>query len=141
MRLKVFLDTNVLLSGIFFDGNEAKIIGLVEVDLITCEDAVDELTAVVRKKLKYLKDRTLEIALSEVERALSDMTIIQRSKYNHKLIEAEGLISHKKDSHILAAVIHAKPDYFLTGDAHFFTESVQGRVRVMTSKDFLSKLS
>ncbi len=141
MRLKVFLDTNVLLSGIFFDGNEAKIIGLVEIDLITCEDAVDELKAVVRRKLKYLKDRTLEIALSEVERALSDMAIIPRSKYRHKLMEAQGLISHKKDAHILAAVLQTKPDYFLTGDAHFFAESVQGRVRVMTAKDFLSEIS
>lgn len=75
MRLKVFLDTNILISGIFFDGNEAKIVELVEIDLITCEDAVDELKVVVNKKLKYLKGRTLEIALTEADRALSDIAV------------------------------------------------------------------
>jgi hypothetical protein len=29
MRYKVFLDTNMLLSGIFFEGNESKILDLV----------------------------------------------------------------------------------------------------------------
>ncbi len=43
MRYKVFLDTNILISGIFFEGNESKILDLVELDLITCEDVVEEL--------------------------------------------------------------------------------------------------
>ena len=140
MRLKVFLDTNVLLSGIFFDGNESRVFDFVEIDLFTCQDAVDELDAVVRKKLKYLKGRTLEIALAEVARAMSDITVIPRAKYSSKLKEAEGLIRHKKDARILAAVLHAKPDFFLTGDAHFFIEGIMERFRVMTAKDFLGKV-
>jgi hypothetical protein len=43
MKLKVFVDTNILLSGIFFEGNEAKILDLVEIELLTGEDVVDEL--------------------------------------------------------------------------------------------------
>lgn len=43
MRYKVFVDTNILLSGIFFDGNESRILDLVELDLVTSEDVVDEL--------------------------------------------------------------------------------------------------
>jgi predicted nucleic acid-binding protein len=140
MRYKVFVDTNVLLSGIFFEGNESKILDLVEIDLVTSEDAVDELRKVVRKKLKYLKERTFEIALAETEKALTDISIIPRSKYNHKLKEAESLITHKKDIPILAAVLYAKPDYFLTGDAHFFTEKIKSIVNVLTVKEFLVKL-
>jgi len=30
MKYKVFVDTNVLLSGIFFEGNESSILDLVE---------------------------------------------------------------------------------------------------------------
>lgn len=33
MRYKVFLDTNILLSGIFFEGNESKILDLIEMIL------------------------------------------------------------------------------------------------------------
>lgn len=35
MRYKVFIDTNILLSGIFFDGNESRILDMVELDLLT----------------------------------------------------------------------------------------------------------
>jgi putative PIN family toxin of toxin-antitoxin system len=140
MRFKVFLDTNILLSGIFFEGNEAKILDLVEIELVTSEDVVEELRKVVKKKIKYLKERTFEIALSETERAISDITIISRSKYNHKIKEAERLITHKKDVAILAAVLYVKPDYFLTGDAHFYTDKIKSVVTVLTAKDFLAKI-
>ena len=53
MRYRIFLDTNILISGIFFEGNESKILDMVELDLITSEDVVDELKKITKKKLKY----------------------------------------------------------------------------------------
>jgi len=97
MRYSVFLDTNIIISGIFFEGNESKILDMTEIDLVTCEDVVDELRKVTIKKLKYLGERPLEIALSELERALSDFEIIPRSKYIKKFKIAGQLINHKKD--------------------------------------------
>ncbi len=85
MKYKVFVDTNILLSGIFFEGNESSILDFVELNLITSEDAVAELRRVVRKKLKYLKERTFEIALAEIEKALADIVVIPRTKYSHEL--------------------------------------------------------
>jgi predicted nucleic acid-binding protein len=140
MKYRVFVDTNILLSGIFFEGNESSILDMVELDLITSEDAVVELRRVVRKKLKYLKERTLEIALAETEKALTDIVVIPRTKYSLKLKEAEFLIKHKKDIPILAAVLYVKPDYFLTGDAHFFTDNIKSVVNVITAGDFLAKI-
>jgi len=85
MRYKVFVDTNILLSGIFFKGNESGILDLIELDLVTSEDVVFELRRVVKKKLKYLNERTFEIALAETEKALADVAVIPRTKYSHKL--------------------------------------------------------
>lgn len=138
MRYRVFLDTNIFLSGIFFEGNESKVLDLVELDLITSEDVVDELHEVVRKKLRYLKERTLEIALAETEKALSDIVIIPHSKYSQKIKEAEKLIRHKKDVPILAAVLYAKPDYFLTGDGHFDEDRIKDKIAIMSAKEFLA---
>jgi predicted nucleic acid-binding protein len=140
MKYKVFIATNILLSGIFFERSESSILDLVELDLITSEDAVDELRRVVKKKLKYLKERTFEIALAETEKALSDIVIIPRAKYSHKLKEAETLMAYKKDIPILAAVLQVKPDFFLTGDAHFFTDNIKSIVNVITAGDFLAKI-
>ena len=94
----------------------------------------------VRKKLKYLKERIFEIAIAEIEKALSDIVIIPRTKYSHKIKEAGMLIKHKKDIPILAAVLYAKRDYFLTGDAHFFTDHIKSIVNVMIARDFLPKI-
>ena len=140
MKYNVFVDTNILLSGIFFEGNESNILDMVELDLITSEDAIVELRRVVGKKLKYLKERTFEIAIAEIEKALADIVVIPRTKYIHKLKEAEFLIKHKKDIPILAAVLYVKPDYFLTGDAHFFADNIKSIVNVITAGDFLAKI-
>src|SRR4030067_3808182 len=140
MRFKVFVDTNILLSGIFFEGNEAMILDLVELDLVTSEDVIDELKRIVRKKLKYLKERTFEIALAETEKALSDIVIIPRASYRHMLKEAAPLIRHNKDIPILAAVLSIRPHYFLTCDAHFLTDTINSIVQVMTTKDFLARM-
>jgi predicted nucleic acid-binding protein len=141
MRYLVFIDTNILLSGIFFEGNESRIIELVEFDLVTSEDVIEELRKVVRKKFKYLKERTLEIALPETEKALTDISIIPRGKYSHKLKDAASLIGHKKDIPILAAVLYTRPDYFLTGDSHFFADKIKGIVNVSTVREFLAKMN
>lgn len=109
-------------------------------DIVTSEDVVDELKKVIGKKLKYLKERTFEIALSETEKALSDITVIPRTKYSHKVKDAEILIEHKKDIPILAAVLYSKPDCFLTGDSHFFTDEIKSVVNVMTARDFLERI-
>ena len=83
-------------------------------------------------------ERPLEIALSELERALNDIEIVPRFKYFKKIEIAKQLINHKKDLPILAAVLAVIPDYFLSGDAHFFTEKIKSIVKVKTAKEFLS---
>ncbi len=50
MRYNVFVDTNILLSGIFFEGNESRILDLVEIDLITSADNVAELRKISLQK-------------------------------------------------------------------------------------------
>ena len=122
MRYRVFLDTNILISGIYFEGNESKILDILEIDLITCEDCINELHHITRKKLKHLGERSLELALLELEKALSDIEVIPRTKYRTKLKAAGRLINHKKDIPVLAAALATEPDYLLTGDRHFFYE-------------------
>ena len=140
MRYRIFLDTNILISGIFFDGNESKILDMPEVELITCEDVVYELKCVTKKKLKYLDQRNLEIALIEVDRALSDIKVLPREKYLKKSLEAEDLITHEKDIPILAAALYANADYLLTGDLHFFTDKVKSKLKVRKAREFLDEI-
>ena len=43
MRKKIFVDTNVVISGTFFEGNESKLLSLEDVDLYTSDVVVKEL--------------------------------------------------------------------------------------------------
>jgi len=140
MRYRIFLDTNILISGIFFESNESKILDMVELDLITSEDVVDELKKITKKKLKYLGRRTLEIALLEIDRALCNIEILSREKYLEKFPEAKELITHEKDIPILAAALYSKVDYLLTGDLHFLTDKVKAVIKVRTTREFLDKI-
>jgi predicted nucleic acid-binding protein len=45
-----------------------------------------------------------------------------------------------KDVPILAAVLSVKPNYFLTGDSHFFTDKIKSVVKVITAKEFLDEI-
>lgn len=140
MRYKLFLDTNILISGIFFEGNESKILEMTELDLLCSEDVVDELKEVTKKKIKYLGERTLEIALSEIDKALYDMRILPKSEYKKLFSKAEKLITHKKDIPVLAAALYAKVNYLLTGDMHFFTDRVKSVIKVRTAHQFLDEI-
>ncbi len=140
MRYRIFLDTNILISGIFFEGNETRILDMIELDLITSEDVVEELKEIAKKKLKYLGERTLEIALLEIDRALCDIEILPRESYKEKLAKAKELITHEKDTPILAAALYANVDYLLTGDSHFFTDKVKTVIKVRTTREFFNEI-
>ena len=134
------MDTNILISGFFFEGNESKILDIVEVNLITSEDVVDELKKITKKKLKYIGLRTLEVALSEIDKALCDIEILPRKRYLEKFAKAKQLIAHEKDIPILAAALYANVDYLLTGDSHFFTNKVKDVIKVRTTREFLEEI-
>ncbi len=113
---------------------------MIGVNFVTCEDAVNELQGITKKKLKYLGIRSFEIAIVELQRALSDIEIIPRVKYIKKMKIAEQLINYKKDIPILAAVFTVAPDYFITGDKHFFTEKIRNIVNVKTTMEFVNEI-
>lgn len=101
---------------------------------------VYELKSVTKKKLKYLDQRNLEIALLEVDRALDDIEILPKEKYLDKSSEAQVLIAHKKDIPILAAALYANADYLLTGDSHFFTDKVKSKLKVRKAREFFDEI-
>ncbi|MCK4401297.1 putative toxin-antitoxin system toxin component, PIN family [bacterium] len=141
MRKKVFVDTNVIISGTFFNGNEAKLLSLVDVDLVTSDTVISEVKQVAIRKFASLRIENKKIALLELEHSLQDFNrIIECKEYLKNISEAKKLIKHKKDSEILAAVIEVNPDYFVTGDKHFHTEAVAEKVNVKYTKQVLDEL-
>jgi len=124
LRKKIFLDTNVIISGTFFEGNESKLMSIEDIDLYTSDVVVRELKDVAIRKFKSLKMEDKRIALIEIE---------------HSLIDFE-LIIEEKDSKILAAVLTIKPDCFVTGDKDFHSAKIEKLVPVRYTKELLEDL-
>ena len=138
--MKIFLDTNVLISGIFFSGNESRLLSLPNIELITSDIAVMELKEVVSRKFVSLKVESKRIAFQEVEKALGDIRVIGWEESAAYLKEASKLVRGENDRKILAAVLYIDPDYFITGDKHFHTTAVGKKIKVRHSKDILRDL-
>ena len=141
MRKKIFVDTNIIISGIFFSGNEAKLISLEEIDLYTSDVVIEELKDVAISKFRSLKMEDKRLALVEIERSLVDFELIITEKdYRKNILKAKELIRKEKDSRILAAVLTISPDYFVTGDKDFHNPKVKQLVKVRYTKEVLTAL-
>jgi putative PIN family toxin of toxin-antitoxin system len=118
--LRVFVDTNVLYSGLFFEGAPRKLLLLAyqgKLTLLLSEYVLAELRRVIKRKTpSLLKD--LELFLSKIEYEsirLPSKTMVERySKF----------VSHKEDAPILASAILADADYVVSGDQHLNTKEI-----------------
>ncbi len=95
--MKIFLDTNILISGIFFIGNESRVLSLPNIELITSDVAVMELKEVVSRKFASLKIEPKRIAFQEIEKALGDIKVIGWRESARYLKEASELVKREND--------------------------------------------
>ena len=130
---RVFVDTNVLLSGLIFDGNESRLLRIAiegEIRLVIAEVVLEEARAVLQSKFP---DHT---------RVLDDLLAV----LNHELIPlpdhesvrlAACHIRHPGDAAVLASMISAGADYVITGDKDFLTEDVRALIPVCRCSEYL----
>jgi len=138
--ITVFVDTNVIISGIFFSGQESKILDSRELKLVTADICREETFEVVKRKFEELSSKSLENVLEEVEEAIMDIEVIKEEEYREKMDAAERCLDGENDRKVLAAVLAYEPDYFITGDGHFHNEEVEAGVDMIRSRDLLEKI-
>lgn len=138
---KVFLDSNVILSGLFSDQGAPRII----LDILTL-------------KLPFLLGSTGEYNLLEIERNLKKkmpgvFSVYKRylSRLNLKIIPIPGPEEIKKisgqiadkDIPVLVSAIQSKADFLVTGDKkHFEKLKVPGNypLKIITPSEFLERV-
>lgn len=140
MKKKIFIDTNILISGIFFQGNEAKLLKFTNIELVTSDIVIEELKEVVLRKFTSLNIESLKIALMEIENSIKDIKIIKESFYLRFITTIPENILKEKDRKILAAALYTKSDYFISGDKHFYNDEVKKKMKVRTTREILLEL-
>lgn len=106
--MKVFLDTNVLVSGFATRGLCADVIRLVlaEHELITADVVLNELKRVLKHKIQLPGEQIQEI-----------LTFLESQTVQPKPISPPSIpVRDDDDQWVLASALAAKADVFVTGD-------------------------
>ncbi len=132
--MRVVLDTNVIVSGLNFPGNERLVLELAlrgRFELYVSTFILEEAAGVLARKFDWDAERSSQ-ALSALGNAA---TVI----YPRRLPEViEG--SHA-DNRILECAVEASADYLVTGDRrHLLPLGTHEGVRILNAPRFLSAL-
>jgi putative PIN family toxin of toxin-antitoxin system len=134
---KVVLDTNALISGLLWDGNEATIIEKAEkreIQQFISPKILKELGGVLKRE-KFTK--RLEEKEYTVEKAVTKIALIAT------LIGPNINISEIKedpdDNRVLECAVSAKVDFIISGDNHLLSLKRYSGIYIVTASEFIKK--
>ncbi len=134
--MKYLIDTNILISGLLFNGNERKILQIgrkKEIQLLASNYILQEFQDVLLKKFNF-KQTDSELAISYILESLNEVINLQAEDF--KKFESQN--RDKKDIHIIVASKKSKST-IVTGDEDLFEKEKD--VKVVRCKDVLTTIN
>lgn len=132
--VKVVADTNVIVSALFWRGNESKIIDLVEkgkIKLFTSVALLDEL----KKVLGYERFGLGEKTVDDNVKYILTISEISSPKRRLKIIREDPA-----DDKVLECALEGKVRYIVSGDMHLLRLRKFRGIRIIRAKELLSIL-
>jgi putative PIN family toxin of toxin-antitoxin system len=115
-NLRVFLDSNVIVSGLYSSQRapgkiiEYFIAGRIKV--VVSRQVLEEIVRVIRQKLPEALPALNTLLINTPPEIVKDPPASDMERW--------AKVVHIEDASILAAAVSAHPDYLVTGDNHFF---------------------
>lgn len=135
-KLRVFLDSNVILSGLHSDkGSPGIIIDYFvkgKIKVIISRKVLSEVILVIKLKLPHILSQLRNFLINFPPEIVKDPDGNEIKKFTELI--------NKDDAVILAAAITSNPDYLVTGDKHFFEDSIIKEkldLKIVTPSEFL----
>ena len=132
--MRVVLDSNVVVSGLNFPGNERLVLELAlrgRFELYLSIFILEEVAGVLGRKFGWDEDR-----VTEARRSLERAAIVIDPQRLPDVIDA-----NEADNRILACAMEAAADYLVTGDRrHLLPLGEHRGVRILNAPRFLSVL-
>ncbi|MDP3765639.1 MAG: putative toxin-antitoxin system toxin component, PIN family [Nanoarchaeota archaeon] len=132
--MKVVLDTNILISGIFWKGSSNKIITNWKEGkfiLVTSLEAISEI-------IKVLKDFKIKLS-DEIIKEWIDLIV-----RNSIIVEPKEKIAivkdDQKDSIFIETAVAGNVDYIISQDKHLLKLKEFRRIKIITPEEFLKLL-
>lgn len=131
--MRIVIDTNMLISAIFWTGEPKQLLNQVrhqKVTFITSENLLDELKEVLMRQ-----DKPFKLSAGEAERIVTAMRNLAEIVRTHSQVT---VCHDERDNKVIECAIDGKADCIISGDLHLLgVESYKG-VKIMTVSDFLN---
>jgi putative PIN family toxin of toxin-antitoxin system len=135
-KLKIFIDSNVFISGLYWEkGAPGVIINdyiLGKIDIVISQRVLNEVIIVLKEKLPSILPLLQKFLLSYPPEIIKDSIPQDVAKW-------KGILN-KNDADILESAISCVPDYFITGDKHFFENPLitkKSGLKIIKPQDFM----
>src|SRR3989344_4782367 len=134
--MKIVLDTNVWLSGIFWDGEASKILEKSEnkdLQIIISEEILSEIITVLNRESKFQKYiSNLKLSMEDLLRTILSISTLIETKTKLDIIKADP-----KDNIILEAAIEGKVEYIISYDNHLLNMIEFRNIKIISPGEFL----
>ena len=141
--MRALLDSNVLFSGLFFQGNEHELLRQAVsrgFTIVIPEYVSMEVKRIIEEKIGQSARKEAGLANLALIENVAEM--VSEAQAEPHIARALSLIRDEKDAPVLAAALTAKPDVLITpGDEDFF--NLKGKVpfRILTAAQFLKRVT
>ena len=132
--IKAVLDTNILLSSLFWKGQPRKIVDLAienEFRAVTSADILEELKCVLEENFPRVPHEAKELILRDI---LSYSALVIPKKITVKNLR------DLQDAKIIACAVEAGANYIVTGDKDLLVLKEYARIKITTAREFLEAL-
>lgn len=132
--MTIVADTNVIISALFWEGNESKIVHLVEegkIKLLASVALLDEL----KKVLMYERFGLNEKEIDDNVKYILTISEIVSPKRRLRVISEDPA-----DDRVLECALAGKVAYIVSGDKHLLQLKKFGRAKIVRAKELLSVL-
>lgn len=132
--MRLVLDTNVLVSAFFWDGNERRVLrGCTRGpdQLVTSPYILAELEDVLMGKFDVPKERTHDFTRRLIERGL-----VVVPEHELSVIEEDPT-----DDRVLECAVEGRADAILTGDRHLLDLGTYGGIEILNAARLLKRRS
>jgi len=133
--VRVVIDTNVLISAIFWTGGPKQLLNKVrhgKILFITSQTLLNEL-----KEVLVRKDKPFGLSEEEVDRVVSAVREVAEIVHTSSRVER---CKHQNDNRVLECAVDGGAEYIITGDSDLLELKSFRKVKIIAVREFLMEV-
>jgi len=137
--MRATLDTNVLVSGTFWNGDSFKILELIDsgkVELVLSEELVEEYIKTINSDEIIEKIIDKDLIINKVIQKVITKSSIVKPEQKFNMIKEDS-----EDNKVIECAFEGKVNYIITQDKHLLDIKQFREIKIVSPEEFLNILS